>query len=292
MMIVPGPTSVNLGSKISNLLEIKVAPVEFKFFPDGESYIRFTEDISGEDVVIVQSTGPPQDTSLIQLLLMIDAAKDLEARSIVAIVPYLAYARQDKRFRPGEAISIRAVIELLETAGIDRFITVNIHNPEVMDEFVVPAESLSAIPQLAKYFKDKDLTGAFSLAPDKGAVEIVKEADKILNGGYGWLEKERNIVTGEVTIEEKEFNVKDKNVIIFDDIISTGGTVSSAAEILKKQGAKKVYAACVHPLLVGDARERILTSGVDEIVGTDCISSSFSVVSVAPLIAEALKRGV
>jgi len=134
------------------------------------------------------------------------------------------------------------------------------------------------------------MKGAFSLAPDDGAIEFVKVTSRILRGDYGWLEKTRDKVTGEVTFELKALNVKDKDVVIFDDIISTGSTMIHAVKMLRKQGARRIYAACVHPLLIGDAKERILREGALEIVGTDSVQSPVSVVSVAPLIAEALER--
>lgn len=292
MIVIPGPASEELGRKVAELLEAKVAPVVFKRFPDGESYIRLNADFKGEDVAIIQTTSPPQDTHLMQMLLMVDTAKNLEARKVVAVVPYLAYARQDKRFLEGEAVSIETVIKLLEASGTDEFLTVNTHEENVLRKFSVPAKSLSAMPLLAEYFKKRGLTEAFSLAPDRGASELAKEAAEILGGGYGWLRKERDRLTGEISTEEKILDVKDKDAVVFDDIISTGGTVAAAVEILKRQGAEKVYAACAHPLLIGEAQKRIMQSGADGIVGTDCVPSPVSIVSVATLIADALaKRG-
>jgi ribose-phosphate pyrophosphokinase len=292
LIVIPGSASQKLGQKIAELLGAEVAPVLFKRFPDGESYIRLNVDVNGEKVAIVQTTSPPQDTNLVQLLLMIDAARDLGAREIVAVVPYLAYARQDKRFLSGEAVSIETVIKLLEASGTDELLTVNTHEEDVLKKFRVPAENLSAITLLAEHFKKRGLTEAFSLAPDRGASELAKEAAEILGGGYGWLRKERDRLTGDISVEEKRLDVKDKDAVVFDDIISTGGTVATAVEILKQQGAKKVYAACAHPLLIGEAQKRIMQSGAYGIVGTDCVPSSVSAVSVAPLIADALaKRG-
>ncbi len=292
MKVISGPASQELGRKISESLKVEVAPVVFKKFPDGESYIRLDADLKEEEVVIVQTTSPPQDTNLVQLLLMIDAAKDLGAERVVAVVPYLAYSRQDKRFLSGEAVSIETIIKLLEASGTDEFLTVNTHEEDVLKKFRVPAENLSAMTLLAEHFKKRGLTEAFSLAPDRGASELAKEAAEILGGGYGWLRKERDRLTGEISVEEKRLDVRNRDVVIFDDIISTGGTVAAAVEILKRQGAKKVYAACAHPLLIGEAQERIMQSGADGIVGTDCVPSSVSAVSVAPLIADALaKRG-
>jgi len=292
VIVIPGPASQDLGRKVANILKSRVIPVVSKTFPDGESYIRLDNEIENKEVVIVQTTGPPQDAHIMQLFLMVDAAKDLGAERVITVVPYLAYARQDKRFLPGEAISIETFIKLIETSGTDRFLTVNIHEEGILKGFSVPAENLSAMTLLAEYFKKKRLAGAFSLAPDKGALKLVKEANKVLHGGCGWLRKERDRLTGEIRVEEKRFDIEGKDVIIFDDIISTGGTTAAAVYILKKQGARRVYVACVHPLLVGEAQEKIMESGAEEIVGTDCVPSTVSAVSVAPLIAEALaERG-
>jgi ribose-phosphate pyrophosphokinase len=290
VIVVPGPASRDLGRKVADMLKSRIVSVIFKTFPDGESYLRFDGGINGEEVVIVQTTGPPQDAHIMQLFLMADAAKDLGAKRVTAVVPYLAYARQDKRFLPGEAISIETFIKLIEASGTDQFLTVNTHEEGVLKKFSIPAKNLSAITLLAEHFKNKGLAGAFSLGPDKGALELAKEADKVLDGGCGWLRKERDRLTGEIRVEEKKFNIEGRNVIVFDDIISTGGTIAAAVKMLKKQGARRVYAACAHPLLVGEAQRKIMQGGAEEVVGTDCVPSSVSVVSVAPLIAEALAK--
>jgi len=293
MIIVPGPASQELGRRIAELLNLKIVPIEFKRFPDGESYIRFDGEVENEDVVIVQTTGPPQNENLIQLLLMADTANDLKAKTIVAVVPYFAYARQDQRFRPGEAFSVKTIVTLFKTCGIKKIFTVNSHNPAILKTLQVPIEDLSAISLLAEYFKNKGFDRAFSLALGKKGMATAVEADKILRGGYGYISTRRDRITGKVTIEEKALPVKGRDVIIFDDIISSGGTMVKAVAWTRKQGARTVHAACVHPLLMGDAENRILQSGADSIVGTDSVPSHISVVSVAPLIAEALvKRGV
>ena len=288
MKIILGPSSTELGRKIAEILGVKAVSIAHKKFPDGESYIRFEEEIAGEEVAIVQSTGPPQDTNLIQLFILADAAKDLGAKRVVAVVPYLAYARQDKRFLPGEAISIQTIGKLLKASGVDELLTVNIHEEKVLEKFEIPAKNVSAIGLLADHFRSRGLGDVFALAPDEGAAGLASEASKILGGGCGWLHKERDRYTGEIKTEERILDVSGKDVIIFDDIISTGGTIANAVKILKKQGARRVYAACVHPLMIGNAKERILQSGAEEIVGTDSVPSNVTVVSLAPLLAEAL----
>jgi ribose-phosphate pyrophosphokinase len=290
MIVVPGPASQSLGKKVAEKLKAKTVPVIIKAFPDGEYALRFDGDVSGEEVVVVQTTGQPQDTNLMQLLLMLDAAKDLGAKKVTAVVPYLAFARQDKRFLQCEAVSAQTLVKLIEACGVDRFITVNIHAETILERFSVPAESISAISLLAKHFKSRGLDGAFSLSPDKGAIGLAEEANRVLGGGCGWLRKERDRYTGEIQVEEKCLNVEGRDVIVFDDIISTGGTIARAVKMLKSQGARRVYTACAHPLLIGEATKKIMESGAEEIVGTDSISSQVRTVSLAPLIAEALAR--
>lgn len=291
MKIIPGPASRDLGLKISDILGVSAVPVDFKRFPDGESYLRFTEEIRGEDVAIVQTTGPPQDSNFLQLLLLTDAAKDLGAKSVVAVVPYVAYGRQEKRFRPGEAISANTVFKLLSDVGVDSLITVDFHSPDLLKSSDIRFENVSAMPSLASFMRTQyNLDGAFSLAPDDGAIEFVKATSKILKGDYGWLEKTRDKVTGEVAFELKALNVKGKDAVVFDDIISSGSTMIHAVRTLREMRARRIYAACVHSLLMGDAKERILKEGALEIIGTDAVQSPVSVVSVAPLIAGILKK--
>jgi len=290
MKIIPGPASKKLGQSIAEALNVEAVPVFFKTFPDGESYIRFSIDsLQNEDIVIVQTTSPPQDQRLIQLLLMADNALEMKAKSITAVVPYFAYSRQDKRFLSGEAFSVKTIVKLLENCGVNRIITVNTHNPKVLKTLKIPVEDLSAIPLLAEYFRAKGLVeNPVSLSLGKKALSVATEADSVLNGGFDYVSTRRDVVTGNVTLEEKELRIENRDVIIFDDIISSGGTMAKAVKFVKEQGAKKVYAACVHPLLMGDAKKRILENGAEEIIGTDSVPSSVSKVSIAPLIRKAL----
>jgi ribose-phosphate pyrophosphokinase len=290
VIVVPGPASTSLGQKIAEILNARTVPINLKTFPDGEYCLRFEGSLDDEEVVVVQSTGPPQDTNIMQLLLMLDAAKEMGAEKLTAVVPYLAFARQDKRFLPGEVVSATTLVKLIEACRTDRFVTVNIHSENTLKCFSAPTENLSAITLLAKHFKKRGLDGAFSLSPDKGAIELAEEANRVLGGGCGWLKKERDRYTGEIQVEKKSLNVKDRDVIVFDDIISTGGTIARAVKMLKSQGARRVYAACVHPLLIGEAKKKILQNGAEEIVGTDSIPTLVRTISLAPLIAEALAR--
>jgi ribose-phosphate pyrophosphokinase len=290
MIIIPGPASTELGQKIGELLKCKVLPVFNKTFPDGESYIRFeAETLRNEDVVIVQTTSPPQDQRLIQLLLMADNAAEMKARKITAVVPYFAYSRQDKRFLPGEAFSIKTITKLLRNCGITRIITVNAHSPTVLKSLETSVEDVSAIPLLAQYFETQNLVkNPLSLSLGKKALNVAAEADSVLKGGYDCISTKRDARTGTVTLEEKELLVENRDVIIFDDIISSGGTMAKAVKFAKEQGARKVYAACVHPLLMGDSERKIMENGAKEIIGTDSVPSKASKVSIAPLICKTL----
>jgi ribose-phosphate pyrophosphokinase len=290
MIILPGPASQNLANSLTAELNVKQIPVSFKRFPDGESSIRIDGNVKNEEVVIVQTTCPPQDERLMQLFLIAFAAKHHGAQSITAVIPYFAYSRQDKIFLSGEAFSAKLIVDILETCGVRQIITVNAHNPATLRSFSLPVVDLSAFPLLAEHFRRKGFEGAVSLSMGKKGLAVSKEAAAILRGEYDCVETQRDRRTGQVKIKDKQLRVKDKIVIFFDDIISSGGTMAQAVAHAKIQGARSIYAACVHPLLISDAGEKITGSGAEEIVGTDTVPSPVSVVSVAPIIAKALRQ--
>jgi ribose-phosphate pyrophosphokinase len=289
MKIIIGPASKELAQKTAKLANLETVQVTHKTFPDGETYIRLENPVQNHHVAIVQTTSPPQDTKLMQLAFLAEAAKRNGASKVTAVVPYLAYARQDKIFLQGEGISIKTVARMLQAAGVDALVTVNIHAENALKKFPFPAKTLSAIPLLAEHFVQKGYKKAFALAPDKGAMYIAEQAQNVLGGEAGHLDKQRDRHTGQTTQTAKHLNVKGQTVIIFDDIISTGGTIVGAAKILRELGAARIFTACVHPLLIGDAEKRILDAGVEEIVGTNSVPSHVSKVSLAPLISRELK---
>ncbi|MFX1464993.1 MAG: ribose-phosphate diphosphokinase [Promethearchaeota archaeon] len=289
MIIIPGPASQILGFKIGKLLKTKVVPLDFKRFPDGEAYIRIDGDIQDEHVVVVQSTFPT-DPHLIELFLLLDTVKELEASKITAIVPYLAYARQDKRFRPGEAISIKTIIRLIENIGVDELYTINIHEDAILSEFNMPIVNLSAMNAIGSYLKEYDLKDPYIVAPDKGAEFLAKEVAEALHVDFGSFSKKRDYNTGEIKTDKVKLDVNTRDTVIVDDIISTGGTIANAATMLKDQGARRVFVGATHALLIKNARTRIMQAQVEEIIGTDTVLNEVSKISVAPLIANALAK--
>jgi len=291
--IIVGPASVALGEAVSTQSSILSVPVVSKIFPDGEVYVRLEGEVAGEKVILIQTTCPPaQDQRLFQLAFLADCAKRAGAVKVSAVVPYLAYARQDKTFLFGEGISIETIAQMLKAAGIDELLTVNLHSEQTLAQFPFPAKTISAIGLIADYFVKKGHRGAYALAPDKGAMYIAQQAQAVLGGGVGYLSKIRDRHTGQTIQTAEGLNVRGQTVIIFDDIISTGGTIVGAAKILKEQGAAQVFCGCVHGLLIGDAQKRIFDAGVEEIVSTDSVLGSASKVSLAPLICQTLKDAV
>jgi ribose-phosphate pyrophosphokinase len=229
-----------------------------------------------------------------QLLLMAKTAKDFGAKDVIAVVPYLAYARQDKRFTELEALSLDVIFGMLECAGVTDIVTVNIHNEastrSVEEKHNVKFHNVSAVPLLAEYLKKEGFDGAYSLSPDKGAIYIAEAASKVLGGGYNYFEKTRDRKTGEITMAVKDLNIRGRKAVVFDDMISSGGTMAKAVEALTQQGAERVAAACTHVLYMPGAEEKIRKAGADPIIATNTIETPFSRVTVAGLIADKLRE--
>jgi ribose-phosphate pyrophosphokinase len=293
MMIIAGPASKGLGEAVARGMGVESHPVEHRIFPDGESYIRLNVDVEGETVIIVQTTAPDPDRKLIQLLIMARTARDYGAARVIACVPYLAYMRQDKRFLEGEALSFDIVLGLLEDSGVEELLVVDLHSVESLEKMQpnhrIRVHTLSAIPVIAGYLVEHGYNGAYSLSPDEGRKDIVEAASRVMGGGFAFFEKTRDRHTGETIMKVKDVDVKGRKAVVFDDIISSGGTMARAIVGLKAQGATKVSAACTHALFMEGAEERLRDAGADLILATDTVESSHSVVSVAELLAERLR---
>jgi len=289
-VVIGGPASNGLEDDLAEELKAERVKLEHKLFPDGESYLRYPIDVKDKTVILVQSLYPPQDKHLIELLFASDAAKDLGASKVVAVVPYLAYSRQDKRFREGEPISVKTVLKLMRCSGVDAVVTVDIHKEASLSHFGREAVNLSAAEELARYFKGS-LRDPLVLAPDEGALRRAEAAARVLGCEHDYLEKRRDRVTGGVKLSPKEVSkVRGRDVLIIDDIISTGGTIALAAKEALRLGASKVVAACTHALLAKGALERMRGAGVEEVVAANTIPSPVSKVSVAKLLAGAVRE--
>lgn len=286
-LIAPGPASKELGEGVARRLGLDVLDLELTIFPDGESKIKIKSDVGRASVVVVQSTYPPVDRNLMQLLFIAHKLSEMGAE-VYAFVPYLAYARQDKEFLKGEVVSIGVVARLMRAAGIKRLDTVDIHSVNALSYFAFPAHSISAVPLLAEYLKSNySLKDPIVVSPDLGGATRAEGFASVLKAEHLVLKKARDRITGEVSVEDVEFNLKGRDAVLVDDIISTGGSIEKAATLLYKRGAKRVYAACTHPLLLGDAFQRVTRAGV-EVIGTNTVPSVVSKVDIAPICASHL----
>jgi ribose-phosphate pyrophosphokinase len=278
--IIGGPASQLLAGRVSKELKSNLLVSEFKKFPDGELYTHIMDDFEGDNVTIIQST--VNDSDYISLLQLIDAAS--EASRINVVIPYMGYARQDKQFKRGEPISPRALARAIKA---DNVFTINIHAESILDYFDAKAVNLDATPMIGKYIKNMEFKDPLIVAPDDGAIDLARNAARDLGIDCDYLEKTR--LSGEsVTIQPKNMNVRGRDVIIIDDIISTGGTMAETISLLRNQGANEVFAACIHPVLSNNAILKLFKAGVKGIIATDTIDKGVSVVSVAPVIASAI----
>lgn len=284
-LIAPGPASLDIGANLSAKLGADLLKVETTDFPDGESKIRISDDVRNRRVIIVQSTYPPVDKHLMQLLLLSHKLSE-DGADVHAVIPYLGYARQDKEFLGGEVVSLGIIGHLLRSVGVKRMVTIDIHSMQGLGLFAFPVYSCSSIPLLAEYVgANYDLRRPIAVSPDFGSSNRVEAFATVLKSEHVSFKKTRDRVTGEVATEEQHLDLLGRDAVIIDDMISTGGSVVKCAQLLKKYGANKVIAACAHAVLVGGAIDKIKAAGVDELVATNTIPSKYSKVDVSPLIA-------
>jgi ribose-phosphate pyrophosphokinase len=288
-LVLAGPASEELGRSVAEKLGLTLLGAEFKVFPDGESKFTLSEKVSGKSVLLIQSTHAPVDQHVFQLLLAAHQLSE-EGAKVTAVVPYLAYARQDKEFLPGEGVTLGVIAHLMRSVGVRRLVTVDIHSAEGLALFSFPTYSVSAIPSLVGYVKEKlDLKDPVVISPDFGSSKRTEAFAQLYGAKFLQLSKTRDRTTGDVSVQESNLAVEGKEVIIVDDIISTGGTVRAAAEAVLKQGAKKALAVCVHGLFVGDAVQKLEAAAVGPIVCTNTVPGKFSKVDVADALASHLQ---
>jgi len=290
LLIVSGPASPTLARRVADMMNASVMQLEHKVFPDGETYIRFPESLDGEPVAVIQSCYPPQARNLVDLLFALDTAREMGAKEVAAVVPYFAYARQDDRYRSGEAVSAKTSASLIEAVGVSHFLTIDVPSNKALQFFKIHAENLTCMNVMGTYLKSRGLRRPYVLAPDDGAIPLAETVSDALQTEYAWFEKLRDKVTGAVSTSGKDVDLKGRDAVIVDDVISTGKTIANTAQIAKKQGAEKVIAACAHLLLTGNAEETLKAAGVEETIGTDSIEIRPQPVSIAPVLAEALSR--
>jgi len=286
--VIAGSASKDLGKRIARRLKAPYVEAKTKVFPDGESKITFGRIPKNSVVLVVQSTYPPVDTNLLQALSIISQARKT-ASKIYAIIPYMGYARQDRQFLSGEIVTMSIVAKMLEAAGAKKIFVVDIHSKTALNHFKIPKENVSAIPDLAKYFKKLKLKNALVVSPDMGGALRAKKFARLLNTDFITLKKSRNRNTGKVRIQSSKADVHGRDLIVVDDIISTGGSVVRATQFLKRQKCKRVFVACTHGLLVGDAERKIKKAGVSQIISTNTIPRSTSKVDESGVIAESIQ---
>jgi ribose-phosphate pyrophosphokinase len=286
-IVIGGTSSEQLAKKIANKLKSKCIVCKLRIFPDGESKITLDKIPRGK-IILIQSIYPPVDSNLIRGLSIISQAR-LSSSQVYAVIPYLGYARQDRQFLPGEIITMKLIAKMFKAAGATKIIVVDIHSKKALEHFQIPSQNISAIDELVKYFKKLNLRNPLVVSPDKGGIERARNFANSLGVDFIALEKDRNRKTGNVTIKTKGLDgVKNRDMIIVDDMISTGGSIVKAAEFLKKQKSGKIYACCTHALLIKDAEKKIRRAGVTKIISANTIPGNTAVVDISSLIVKAI----
>lgn len=296
LKLISGTANRPLAEEIAKKLNVPLTEVEFKRFNDGEIYTRILESIRGADVYIIQPTCPNVNENLMELLIIMDALKRSSPARITAVIPYFGYARQDKKIKPREPITAKLVTRMIEIAGAERAIMFDLHCPQIQGYFDIPSDNLDLLPTFTKYIMDKKLKDIVMVAPDVGGTIRARLLAKILNVPIAIIDKRRP-KQGVAEVENVIGTVKDKTTIIVDDMIDTAGTITEAAKILKKFGAKDVYVFATHPVLSGPAIKRLEEAPIKEVILTNSIPLSkekkidkIKIISIANLLAETIKR--
>jgi ribose-phosphate pyrophosphokinase len=301
LMLFSGRANPELAARIADKIGVDLGPITLKTFTNGEVYCRYEESIRGADVFLIQptcgnpATGVSPNDALIELLQMIDAAVGASAHRVIAVTPWYGYSRQDKKSAPREPISARLVAHMLEAAGADRVVTMDLHAGQVQGFFSIPVDHLTSIMMLTQYFEDLGLTDLVVVAPDAGRVKLNKKFASKIGAELAILDKERP-AQQVAEIGYVIGDVKGKTAIIVDDIIDTAGTLKAAAQTVLDEGAARVYAAATHPVLSGNAFENLASSDFEQVVVTDTIPlragapDNIRVLSCADLLTDSIRR--
>ena len=286
--VIGGGASKDLARRLARRLRAVYIETETKIFPDGESKITLQKIPKKSVILVVQSTYPPVDTNMLQAISIISQVRKISSRTF-AIIPYMGYARQDKQFLSREVITMSVVAKMLQSAGAKKVIVIDIHSNTALNHFNIPTENVSAVPELVKYFKKLNLKNPLVVSPDAGGSLRSKKFASLLKSDFIVLKKHRDRKTGRVSIHTTKVDVQGKDLIIVDDMISTGGSVIKAAQFLKKQKCKRVFVACTHGLLVGDAEKKIRKAGVSRIISTNTIPGNTSKVDISGILAKSVQ---
>ncbi|MBP2624821.1 MAG: ribose-phosphate pyrophosphokinase [Nitrosopumilaceae archaeon] len=277
----------NLAIRVAKKLDYKYSTYELRVFADGESKITIKK-IKSDKTIIIHSISPPVDSNLIRILSLIHEANK-HSNSVIAVIPYMGYARQDKMFLSGEIITIEVISKLLESVGASAVIVLDIHSNSALQKFNVPIVNISVAPTLAKYIKKLKLTNSIIVSPDSGGSERAKYISEILNVEHIVLKKQRDRKTGMVRIRSEELNINNRNIILVDDMITTGNSIINAVKILKKNKCGKIFVVCTHAILLGDAKNKIIKSGVEKIISANTITGN-EIIDVTSLISKSINN--
>ena len=298
MKVLAGTSNSRLCKDIARHLKLKLINSNIKRFADGEVYVEINENIRGNSIFVIQSTSNPANDNLMELLICIDALRRSSAKNITAVIPYFGYARQDRKVVPRTAISAKLVSNLITNAGANRILSVDLHAGQIQGFFDIPVDNLFATPIFARHIKNKmKLNNLTCVAPDVGGVERTRALSRRINSSIAIIDKRRP-GPGKSEVMNIVGNVKNKNCIIVDDIIDSGGTIVNAAKALKEKEAKNVYVYITHAVLSGEAMQKIEKSQIKKLITTDTIDNSkkvikskkIEIISLAPMISEAMKR--
>lgn len=294
LKIISGNSNRKLAEDICEFIGVPLTDATVTSFPDGESFVKINENVRGQDVYLIQSSCPPVNNNVIELLIMIDAARRASAARITAVIPFYGYARQDRKDQPRVPITAKLVANLLTCAGANRILCVDLHAGQIQGFFDIPVDHLLAFPVLYEYIAKKDLKNLVVMSPDVGGVKMADAYARMLKSGLGFVAKKRHSAT-QVEATSIVGDVKDCDVLLIDDMTETAGTLCAAARLIKKQGACRILAAVTHANLQEMAYERLKDGPIDEVIVTDTIPIDpkdlpIKVLSVAPLLGEAILR--